>query len=249
MKTSSSTLYDKDQVKKATHALWETYNDPEKPAFNPSQELWLNMTIKEASPQRSSKPKKISLKHAILNEKDKVCLITKECETRYNKLLKNEKSGYIEKIIGINTLETSYKSPESRCELASMLSIFFVDIRVVGQMKKVLGESFFGPNRAPIPIEIPRPKKINSTIIKHLKISSIMLSNGVTQSAKVGSLRMDEREAFDNVCSAIPGFVNIIKGGWENIMSITLKTDKSPELPLFISIPDKYVGGEDKNKT
>ncbi|KAI9007911.1 ribosomal protein L1/ribosomal biogenesis protein [Phycomyces nitens] len=232
-----STFVTKEQVKKAVHAFYETYNVPEKPAYNPHLSLWLNVITKKANPKVSSKIKRLTLKHSVLDDTEKACLICKENEDEVAQFLKDNDEKRIAKVISVATLKSSYSSLASRQKLLSMFSLFLIDEQIFEQIPKLFGPTFFTEDKIAVSIKMKKLKGLRARISIIFGVCYVKLTKQVLQSAKIAHLGMSEDKAVDNVLCAVPGLVNLLQDGWKNIEMITLKTDRPPSLPLFINMP------------
>jgi len=64
-----------------------------------------------------------------------------------------------------------------------------------------------------------------------------------SRSIKVGKMSQKPSQIIDNIKTALPSIVKVIKGGWDNIQSFNIKTNSSMSLPIWSCSLDDAEGG------
>jgi ribosome biogenesis protein UTP30 len=161
-------------------------------------------------------------------------LIVKDARKKEIKSLLQEYSDI--KVIALGKLAKKSKSFQEKRSLLKEFSTFIVDDSLVNLLPKILGKKFYEKKKLPIPISIK--KTINEELIEQIKqvtekSTTLIQGNGVCVSLKVGNAELSLEENVDNIISGIEGAVYRIKGNWDNIQSIHLKSKESIALPIY----------------
>jgi len=207
--------------------------------------IYVTITLSEIPLKFSPKPIKVPLKHPIYgsNYLTHICLFVKDPQRRYKDLVKDLEIPCLSKIIGYTKLLKNYKQYESRRQLVHEFDLFFCDKRIYRMLPKVTGSFFYRKKKFPYPLEITEDGDSISEVIKDaLKGTYLMPGNGPHYSFRVARTSMETKAAIQNVVVGIyRALPYILKGELKpnKVQSITLKIDKSPELPIYCYLSKK----------
>ncbi|KAI7896609.1 50S ribosomal protein L1, partial [Mucor mucedo] len=223
------------QVKKAISALYKyntTKSDNDMLDSDEDNYVYVQISTHKIMNKASLKKSKIALKHSPYPDNYEICLITKESEKVMEDKIKSITP--IKKAVSVATLKSTYKNYEARRKLCDSYDLFLVDDRVAHLMPKLLGKSFFAKNKAPIAIKTTNLKK---SIEATLEATFVKLNNGVNTLITVGNFGMPQEQILDNCEAAIPALVKIVAHEWKQVNLISLKSQKSPSLPVYTALP------------
>lgn len=176
------------------------------------------------------------------NEELKTCLFLRD-----NFITSDEKLEQVEqadiptlkKILTLTQLKTVYRTFEKRRELYNEYDLFLVDDALLSSMPNVLGKIFYMGKKTKFPVNIRVASTKNQS-----ELSLVTLSNQVNKvlssvsylppmgnslSVKIGSLNdlFTEADLLNNLHNVLKTFPESL------LLSVGLKTAKSPVLPLF----------------
>ncbi|KAJ7644470.1 ribosomal protein L1p/L10e family-domain-containing protein [Roridomyces roridus] len=174
------------------------------------QNLWLQVTVKKISSVHRFKPVKIPIAHPLVDPRvSAVCLITKNPQREYKDLLEQHGVKFISRVVGIDKLKGKFKSFEARRMLLKENGLFLADERIVPLLPNLLGTKFFKAKKQPIPVCLTR---------KDLK-------SELERAYILHPLKTCKRP--------LPEIVKSIKGEWDNVQSLMVKTNSSTALPVW----------------
>ncbi|KAG9318291.1 ribosomal protein L1p/L10e family-domain-containing protein [Chiua virens] len=197
------------------------------------QHIWLQITVKTMHPERKLKPFRIPLKHPLVDPRTSgVCLITKDPQREYKDLprttphpihLQSRRSGEAQgKIQGF----------EARRLLLKESALFLADERVVPLLPRLLGSKWFDAKKQPIPVCLTR-KDLKGELERAIESSYMHQNRGTCTSVKIAVLSHTPKQVQVNLETALPAIASHIKGGWDNIQSLHIKTSTSVSLPIW----------------
>ncbi|CAE7139822.1 unnamed protein product [Rhizoctonia solani] len=227
------------QAKKAIDALLK-HNEKHKAKkednelLGPKEEVvWLNVAVKKVYPEKKLKPFSIPLARPIIDPRTtSICLITKDPQREYKDLLEAQNVKFISRVVGVTKLKGKFKPFEARRQLMQDHGVFLVDERVVPMMPKLLGKIFFKAKKQPVPVNLQ--KKDVKAELEHAVSSTYMHQNqGTCTSIKIAPTTFTTAQVLANLTTALPEIVKHIKGGWENVQSLYIKTSGSAALPIW----------------
>ncbi|CDF38593.1 unnamed protein product [Chondrus crispus] len=137
--------------------------------------------------------------------------------------------------MGTHRLRKEYGTHEGRRELAKQYDLFLVDNRVSPMMPKLLGNTFLQARKMPLQVDI-RSGNLNG-ISKALRSTAFTLRQGTSSTLRVGKIDLTLDQNVENVHMAVDGVVKRLPGGWDDVQSLIIKTNKSPALPIFSALP------------
>ncbi|TDL22228.1 ribosomal protein L1 [Rickenella mellea] len=228
-----------DQCKKAlvalsNHAL-KVAKKREESELLPGKEefVWLVLTVKKTFPEKKLKPFKIPLVHPLVDPRTTpICLITKDPQREYKDLLEKHNIKFISRVVGITKLKGKFKPFEARRLLLKENGLFLADERVIPLLPALLGKKFFEAKKQPIPVCLTR-KDLKGELERAISSTYMHQNQGTCSSVKIGRVQQKPAELLANLKSALPAIVKNIKGGWENVQSLNVKTNSSVSLPIW----------------
>ncbi|KAG1906788.1 ribosomal protein L1p/L10e family-domain-containing protein [Suillus fuscotomentosus] len=208
-----------------------------------AQYVWLQITVKRMHPEHKIKPFKIPLKHPLIDPRvTPVCLITKDPQREYKDLLESHKIKFISRVVGITKLKGKFKSYEARRMLLKENGMFLADERVIPLLPGLLGKKWFDAKKQPIPVCLTR-KDLKGELERAIESSYMHQNRGTCTSVKIGLLSHTPEKILDNMKISFPAIVKNIKGNWDNIQSLHIKTNSSISLPIWTCELGDATGG------
>ncbi|KAF7303716.1 hypothetical protein MIND_00601000 [Mycena indigotica] len=212
------------------------------------QHIWLNLTVKKIASAHRFKPIKIPITHPIVDPRvEAVCLLTKDPQRKYKDLLEEHGIKFISRVVGIEKLKGKFKPFEARRQLLKHNGLFLADERIVPLLPKLLGVKWFEAKK-PIPVCLTR-KDLKAELERAISSTYMNQNQGTCTAIKIAKLPTHTpAQTIANLTRALPAAVNAIKGGWENVQSLLLKTNSSPGLPIWSCDlgESRWVGLEEK---
>ncbi|KAJ3520290.1 hypothetical protein NM688_g9185 [Phlebia brevispora] len=197
------------------------------------QNVWLVVTVKQMHPEKKLKPHRIPIVHPIVDPRTSaVCLITKDPQREYKDLLEEKQIRFISRVVGVEKLKGKFKGFEERRMLLKENDLFLADERVIPLLPGLLGKKFFAAKKQPIPVCLTR-KDLKSELERAISSTYFHQNQGTCSSIKVGTLSQQAIHVLANLKAALPAVAKAIKGGWDNIQSLHIKTNSSISLPIW----------------
>ncbi|KAK7029776.1 ribosomal protein L1p/L10e family-domain-containing protein [Favolaschia claudopus] len=213
---------------KATEKQKETELLPGK-----EQTIWLNVTVKKIASAHKFKPVKIPIVHPLVDPRTSaVCLITKDPQRQYKDLLTANNIKFISRVVDISKLKGKFKAYEARRMLLKENGLFLADERVIPLLPRLLGVKWFEAKKQPIPVCLTR-KDLKSELERAISSTYMNQNQGTCTAIKISPTSHTPSQVLDNIKSALPAIVKNIKGEWDNVQSILLKTNTSAGLPIW----------------
>lgn len=227
------------QVNKATAALIKYFESTKKDdLLADDSPVWLVLSTKILPDNSKVKPIKIPLKYPIFDESSEVCLITKDPQSEYKVMLKEQGITSINKVIGVTKLKKKYKPYEAKRQLCNSYDLFLADDRVIPILPKLIGKSFYEKKKQPIPIKMKKGV-ILKEITNALNSTYYFVNNGGCSSIKIGLTSQTPEQIAENIMYSINYIVDKVPGKWKNIQRLSIKTNKSVALPIYSSLPEE----------
>ncbi|KAI7864705.1 ribosomal protein L1/ribosomal biogenesis protein [Spinellus fusiger] len=225
--------FDEQKAKKAIQALYKVYNEKSSTDLLDAEPLiHIQLVTKKATGKKNIKFKRVPLKYSPIPDTADVCLITKKGADKWEEVLKEKNVSRVSKVIDIATLESTYKTFESRRKLAGSYEVFLVEDNVTHLMPNKLGSTFIKRNKMPYSIRLTETG-VKEQVTKLLGSTFVRDSGSTSSSAKIGHLGMTEDQVLENLVLAVPAFVNAVAGQWENVLHISLIFQKLPPLIFY----------------
>jgi len=155
------------------------------------------------------------------------------------KFSKGVKSG-IDQIIALRQLKREYKTYEAKRKLCSAYDLFACDDRVLPQIERNLGKSFYAAKKLPFAIRLSRnvPKQLESI----LNSTQATITASTTRCSIVCG-RIDERvdEISNNLSAIFRHLMQNLPGGWANVRSLYVSSANSPKLQIYAAAESSNV--------
>lgn len=171
-----------------------------------------------------------------------MCLFVKDPQRLVKDYLAENGNGGVTRVLGIEKLRKEYKTHEGRRELLNQYDHFLVDARVAPMMPNLLGNAFLKAKKMPLAVRMD--KDVVRAIERCLGSTSFTPRQGTSCSIRVARGDWAENEVVENVLAVVDGVIQKLRRGWSDVQSVNLKTNKSPALPIYVSLP-----GINGNKT
>lgn len=192
----------------------------------------------------SQRPQLIKLPHPYLtaSENSRVCVFVKDPQRAFKDEIANLDIPTIAKVIGYDKLKRNYKQFKDRRSLLKEYDSFLADLRVYKMLPEVLGKEFYTQKKFPVPLKLhgfASGKELESQLNDAAGSSQFMQGNGPNYSVTVGRTNQKPTDVALNAQDALWQAVAHLtcfesdRLGLENISQVTLKIDRSPELPIL----------------
>ncbi|OCF38817.1 ribosome biogenesis protein UTP30 [Kwoniella heveanensis CBS 569] len=230
------------QASKAVEALLKHHKkvqaEKEESELIPREEhVFLVVNTKRGSTRKSMMPVRIQLPNPPLPPPPatSVCLISKTPQREYKDLLASPAHNikFISRVVGLEKLKGKFKPYEARRELMRDHEIFLCDERVLPLMPGLLGKMFFDSKKQPIPVNMNR-KDLKAELGRAISSTYFHPSTGTSYSIRISTPSSStSSQTLSNLLSAIPQVIANIQDGWDNVLSIGIKTSSSVMLPVY----------------
>ncbi|WVO15611.1 hypothetical protein L204_103271 [Cryptococcus depauperatus] len=240
--------FSKAQAEKAINALLAHHakvkEKKEEDELIPKEEhVWLIINMKHGSTRRSLNPIKIQLPNPPLPPPPatSVCLIVKTPQRQYKDLIASHNIKFISRVVGVEKFKGKFKPYEARRELMRDHDVWLCDERVLPMMPKLLGKIFFEAKKQPIPVNLLR-KDLKMELGRAISSTYFHLTTGTSAAIRIATPSSSTSSTtLENVLSALPQAVAHIQEGWDNILSVGIKTSGSVMLPIWTSsLPGRF---------
>ncbi|KAL7423370.1 proteasome-interacting protein cic1 [Cryptotrichosporon argae] len=199
------------------------------------EHVWLSVNTKQGTTRRSLKPVKIQLPHPPLPPPPatSVCLLSKDPQREFKDLLAAHDIKFVARVVGVDKLKGKFRPFEARRELMRDHDLFLCDERVLPLMPKLLGKIFFEAKKQPIPVNMLR-KDLKAELGRAISSTYFHPSTGTSHSVRIATpLHLSSAELLANVLAAVPAVAALVPGGWDNVLSVGIKTSGSVLLPIW----------------
>ncbi|SNX83289.1 related to UTP30 - subunit of U3-containing 90S pre-ribosome [Melanopsichium pennsylvanicum] len=204
---------------------------------DPSNSVYLQITINTLSPTSHVKPVRINLPHALHNPAQvSTCLLVKDPQREYKDLLTEHKIKCINRVVGVTKLKGKFKPFDARRALVQDHDIFLADSRIVPTLPNLCGKVFFEAKKNPITVNITTKKgdSLQHELEAAIKATTYLQNKGSCNTVKIGYIATHSPEQLtENLMAALPAVLSKLKGGWENVHNIDVKTGNSAALPVW----------------
>ncbi|KAF9781921.1 hypothetical protein IL306_012768 [Fusarium sp. DS 682] len=253
-------------------------DDDEDPNNTP---IWLNLTTKRHIVDKARlQPGKISLPHSLNNDETTICLITAEPQRAYKDIVASEEfpaelSKRITRVVDFGKLKAKYSQYEAQRKLFAEADIFLGDDRIINQLPKALGKTFYkSTQKRPVPVNLqakaPKvdgkrqkrvktegtvnagtPAEIAKEVQKAISSAFVSLNPSTNTSIRVGYSGMTAEQIAENVDAVVTGMIEKwIPQKWRNMRSIYIKGPETTALPIWLTdelwLDEKDVVAEDE---
>ncbi|CDS00563.1 hypothetical protein [Sporisorium scitamineum] len=202
---------------------------------DPSNTVYLQITLNTLSPSSHIKPVRINVPHALHTpEQVSVCLLVKDPQREYKDLLVEKKVKCISRVVGVSKLKGKFKPFDARRALVQDHDLFLADARIVPNLPNLCGKVFFDAKKNPITVNLKKGDSLKTELEAAIKATTFLQNKGSCNTIKVGYMASHTPEQLaENVVAALPAVLSRIKGGWENVHNIDVKTGNSAALPVW----------------
>ncbi|WVQ83759.1 hypothetical protein IAT38_005903 [Cryptococcus sp. DSM 104549] len=201
------------------------------------EHVWVVVNTKHGSTRKSLMPVKIQLPHPALPPPPatSICLLTKSPQRTYKDLLAEHNIKFIARVVGVEKLKGKFRPYEARRELMRDHEMFLCDERVVPMMPKLLGKMFFEAKKQPIPVNLLR-KDLKAELGRAISSTFFHPTTGTSTTTRLSTpFSTTPAQTLANLLASLPLIVANIQGGWDNVLSVGLKTSSSVMLPVWSS--------------
>ncbi|GFZ48947.1 hypothetical protein JCM24511_06696 [Saitozyma sp. JCM 24511] len=201
------------------------------------EHVWLNVNTKHPTTRKRLMPVRIQLPHPPLPPPPatSVCLITKDPQREYKDLLASQGIKFVSRVVGVAKLKGKFKPFEPRRQLMRDHELWLCDDRVVDMMPQLLGKMFFEAKKTPIPVNLKR-KDLKTELGKAISSTYYHPSTGTSHAIRISTVGIsNSSQTLENLLAAVPTAIAQIQGGWDNVLSIGIKTSTSVLLPVWSS--------------
>mmetsp|Transcript_15882 Transcript_15882/g.47796 ORF Transcript_15882/g.47796 Transcript_15882/m.47796 type:complete len:285 (+) Transcript_15882:251-1105(+) len=234
------------KVKEAVAALLKyvgAQQESEKALFQEDEMLYLVIALKKTpkTPKNKHKPLRIPLpKPLYTSDGSQVCLIVKdhkgEGHKAAKKRVKETKASNISKVVGVSKLKTKYEAHEAKRALCGEFDLFCADERVLPQLPKLLGKTFFKKKKQPIPVDLTKADW-GAQVARACAATYMYPASGSSLSIRVAKSSFSQQECALNVAAAIQGATQHVPRKWAGVQALYLKTSDSVALPVYQTLP------------
>lgn len=230
--------------------------------------IWLNLTTKKhIVDEKRLKPGKIALPHPLnTSSATTICLITADPQRAYKDIVASPAfptalAARITRIIGVTKIKTKYHQYEAQRQLLAEHDIFLADDRIITQLPKLLGKSFYKSSaKRPVPVsmqpptprsngkKIPKakdvgtvkktvePMKLAAEINKTISSALVSLSPSTQTSVRIGLAGWSAEDIADNIEAATHEIINkFVPQKWRGVRAIHIKGPNSAALPIWLA--------------
>ncbi|KAI9436755.1 ribosomal protein L1p/L10e family-domain-containing protein [Lactarius indigo] len=195
--------------------------------------IWLQISVKRVHTEAKLKPRRIPVKYPLVDPRDSaVCLITKDPQREYKDLLEQAGVKFVNRVVGVEKLKGKFKPFEARRALLRENALFLADDRVIPLLPRLLGKIFFTAKKQPIPVSLSR-KDLKGELERAISSTYMHQNRGTCTSVKIGTLSQSPAQVLANLETALPAIIAVVRGGWDNVQSLSIKSSKSTSLPIW----------------
>ncbi|KIW67678.1 60S ribosomal protein L10a [Phialophora macrospora] len=116
-------------------------------------------------------------------------------------------------------------------KLARKYDAFLSSDSLIKQIPRLLGPGLSKAGKFPTPIS--HAEDLNSKIVEVKSTIKFQLKKVLCMGVAVGNVGMTEDELISNIMLAINYLVSLLKKGWQNVGSLTIKASMSPPKRLY----------------
>ncbi|EST07574.1 Ribosomal protein L1/ribosomal biogenesis protein [Kalmanozyma brasiliensis GHG001] len=202
---------------------------------DPSNAVYVQLTLNTLSPTSHVKPVRINLPHALHTPGEvSVCLLVKDPQREYKDLLVAQKIKCISRVVGVTKLKGKFKPFDARRALVQEHDMFLADSRIVPTLPNLCGKVFFDAKKNPLTVNLTKPSRLEEELEGAIKATTFTQNKGSCTTIKIGYMaKHTPEELTENLLAAMPAVLSRVKGGWENVHNVDVKTGNSAALPVW----------------
>lgn len=194
------------------------------------------------------------LKHSLAKDDDQVILFVKDPQRAVKDYFEQHGHGGVTRILGVEKLRKRYGTFEARRELMGMYDRFLVDKRVAPMMPRLLGKAFIDSKKMPLVVDLSHDA--TAAVRRALASTKYTPRRGTSCAIQFGTQSLTTEQLAENLETVMRGLLEKFSRGVdhglrgrETIQSVSIKTDLSPALPLYVTLPSVIGGGKPKSDT
>ncbi|XP_078610621.1 uncharacterized protein LOC144881425 isoform X2 [Branchiostoma floridae x Branchiostoma japonicum] len=206
--------------------------------------VFMQFSVKRI-PKEKNQKYLIKLPHSI-EKPTEVCLFTRDrknlepelptTEMYYMDLLKKHGVTCVTEVISYKKLSKEYKQFESKLRLLKSFDLFLSDRGVTRMLPSHLGKHFYKAKKFPIDVNLEK-KDLKPEFQRVLGSTRCTVTgHGSCSSVMVGTTSMTAEQVTENVEAVAKELGDKIEFGWPNIKSVSIKSQKSPALPVYVNV-------------
>lgn len=237
-----------EQIKAGIGALFkyvEKTSEGQTELFAEEQPLFLQV-IAVKVPKVPSRQIRFTLLYSLHSDSGEICLIVpdiakgKEYEDsrdHYEQLLQSKGVTNIKTVMPFYQFRNEYADTFiTKQSFFGLYDCVLVDGRIHGKVVHKLGSTFMKKRKIPIPIKLDEPNLKYNIEKRLLRTAMKIHSFGDTFMVQVGHTKMGIEKVYGNVLTIIDELSDQFPGGWENVRSLSIKTDRSVAIPLYLTL-------------
>ncbi|CAL3965230.1 unnamed protein product [Diplocarpon coronariae] len=234
--------------------------------------IWLQLTTKKhIIDQKRFKPVKITVPHALNTcPTTTICLITADPQRTYKDIIASpefpaELASRITRVVGVSKLKKKWNQYEAQRKLYAEHDIFLADDRVVTQLPKSLGKTFYkSQSKRPIPVSIMEPspksngkkiakakggpsektggrgaasaKAIANEITKALSSAIATLTPSTNTAVRIGYANWEAEKLAANIEAVSLALIDKnVAKKWRGVRSLHIKGPETAALPIWLA--------------
>ncbi|XP_796832.2 ribosomal L1 domain-containing protein 1 [Strongylocentrotus purpuratus] len=236
----------REKVKEAATALiayHKTKKDANEMLFGEPLKVQLQISVWKITTKKST-THKLKLPHRPHAGSLSVCLFVKDepkmdsdrCQVHYKDKISSKGVTNVNEVIPLKMFKKEYIPFEARRKMAKSYDLFLADERIFRLLHSSLGKEFYKRNRYPVTVNVEKAD-LKKEITETIEAAYLILTHrGSCSTVAVANIGMSAKDITDNILSAIASLKTIVPGGWSNVKSIFVRTEKSVSLPIYTSL-------------
>merc|ERR1711874_467662 len=209
-------------VRTNVQQLLEYSNETKKRNFNETVELQIG--LKNYDPQRDKRfSGTVRLPH-VPRPRMSLCILADAADVDRAKLISLD-------YMSVDDLKKLNKNKKLVKKLAKKYDAFVSSETLIKQIPRLLGPGLSKAGKFPTPIS--HNEDLASKITEVKSTIKFQLKKVLCLGVAVGNVGMTEDELISNIMLAINYLVSLLKKGWQNVGSLTIKASMSPPKRLY----------------
>jgi len=249
--------------------------DADEEEVDESTAVWLQLTTKKhITDTKRLKPGKIAVPHPLnTSSTSTICLITADPQRTYKDIVASPAfppalASRITRVVGVSKLKAKWTQYEAQRKLYAEHDIFLADDRVITQLPRILGKTFYHKaTKRPIPVNLqppaPRtdgkriarakgsgpqaaaPKQIAAEVEKAIQATLVHLTPSTNTAVKVGYASWNAEKVAENVEVVANALIErYVPKKWRGVKSMHIKGPETAALPIWLA-DELWVDEED----
>lgn len=164
-----------------------------------------------------------------------VGLLVKDPQREVKDLLIERGIKSVSRVVGVSKLKGKFKPYDARRALVSDHDLFLADARIVPNLPNLCGKVFFDARKNPITVDLTKKgDRLAQELDSAISATTWLQNKGSCSTVKLGYLQKHSAEQLvENLMAALPAVLSKVKGGWENVHNLDVKTGNSAALPVW----------------